>query len=147
MMGTNTKAARAAAALRALLEQLTANTKPEDLRAALEAVCEELETRQEVVVDGQAYTVDDLDFAEQLELRDLCRETSGYPDAQPGQVTLVEFLPSLVTVLHRRTDPSYTLEQATKLRWSDILRDETPAAEGDPQPAGEAPEPVGASQE
>lgn len=145
-MGTQTRAVRAGAALRALLEQLTAKTNPQDLRTALEQVCEELETRQEVVVDDQAYTIDDLDFAEQLVLRDLCRETSGYPDAQPGQVTLAEFLPGLVTVLHRRKDPSYTLEAATHLRWSDILRDETPE-EGDPQPAGEPDAAAGESPE
>jgi hypothetical protein len=100
-------------------------------------MAENTETR--IVIDGAAYTVDDLTFAEQLALRDLCRQTAGDPEAQPLLCTLPEFLPALVTVVKRRTTPDFPLERALELKLDDVLKApaEQPAVaeldEADPQ--------------
>lgn len=77
----------------------------------------------ELHVDGEKIDLDTFTFAEMDEYRRLVRESAEDPDIHPDLAAPQDKWPAMVTVIKRRTDPDYTLEQAKQLKRSDILRE------------------------
>lgn len=71
-------------------------------------------------VDGKGYSVDDLTFREQRELRKLVRELVDDPTAELVESDLMDVVPVAVFLVRRRGDDTYTLEQALDLKWDDL---------------------------
>jgi hypothetical protein len=94
-------------------------------------------TEQVLLIDGEEYDLssNDLTFGEQRDLRTLVRELTGDPKVDFTEAPLMDALPALVTVLKRRAQPDYPVEQALALKWDEVLQerpvDPTPPA-GEP---------------
>src|SRR4051812_10925945 len=82
---------------------------------------------QEIVVDGEVVDFEQRSWGEQLEVRKVARGIAGGPDASVGELAMAEFVPALVVVVKRRTEPEYSLEQALALKPSDVLREPSSA--------------------
>lgn len=78
-------------------------------------------------IDGQAYAVEDLSFREQRTMRDIVRGLA--PENDPDQAAEADIIPALITVIKRREQPDYRVEDALEFKPSD-LRPPTAPAEG-----------------
>ena len=81
---------------------------------------------QQIVIDGDLVDTDDLTFGESRKVRQAMAQM-GVEDVHDPSID--EYLPALVWVWKQRTDPGFTLDQASELKLRDILR---PAANGRP---------------
>jgi hypothetical protein len=92
---------------------------------------------QVLIIDGDEYDLgqNDLTFREQRDLRKLVRELTEDPELDPGDASLMDFLPALVTVIKRRVDPNFDVNTALDLKWEEVLR-ERPADPTPPPAAG-----------
>jgi hypothetical protein len=75
-----------------------------------------------IIIEGQAYTADDLSFREQREMRTVLRDLMGDPDGDLEDAAMMDFLPALVYVVTRRERPDFTVEEALDLKMSDVLK-------------------------
>lgn len=84
-----------------------------------------------VWIDGRVWTPDELTFREKREIRAQANAIA-LPGEEAGEIELVC---AMVTVVKRRTDPAYTIEQALDLKAEDL---EPPAdvPAGDPTTGG-----------
>lgn len=87
--------------------------------------------------DGQTIDPDDFDYEETIEIRRLVR-VEIWDEATHGPFdwrVVDEFMlyPAMLTVFKQRDDPEYTLDQALKLKLSE-LRDTAPPTEPAPKP-------------
>lgn len=74
-------------------------------------------------IDGTLYTDDDLTYAEQHEMR---RIIHGFhqddPAFQPGDAAVIDIVPALVTVVKRRDDPKFKVEDALAVKPSELRK-------------------------
>ena len=89
---------------------------------------------RQIIIDGQSYTADDLTFREQRELRTQIRELLGDPAANVDDAAVMDFIPALVYVIKRRTDPKYTIDQALDLNFGEVFRTPDPPTAADETP-------------
>lgn len=82
----------------------------------------EVEQEQEfrIAVDGKEYSLDDLTFREQRELRKTVRELVDDPQADIDEAAMMDVLPAVALVLKRRDDPKYSIDQALELKVADL---------------------------
>lgn len=77
---------------------------------------------QELVIDGQKYTVDDLTFREHREMRKAIRDALEDPDADLGDAPISEFYLALIFIIRRRENAELTIEDALDWKLNDFLR-------------------------
>lgn len=77
-------------------------------------------------LDGERITADDLTFREQREMRDIIRNFA--PDNDPDKAIEADFVPALIYVWKKRTDKSFSLDQALDIKPADLEK----PIEGDP---------------
>lgn len=76
-------------------------------------------------VDGERYTVSDLTFKEQRELRQIVRDVTGDPEhGMFGEDC--DFIPAFVTVIKRRENPAFKVEDADQLKDTDLEKPARP---------------------
>src|SRR3954447_5523115 len=75
-----------------------------------------------VYVDGKPYTLDDLTFRELRDVRQIVRDLTGNPEAGIWEGDDIDFFPALVTVLKRRDDPAFRVEDAEALTALDLQK-------------------------
>lgn len=74
-----------------------------------------------VTIDGHVYTLKSLSFRERLELRKLIRASIGRDDAELYDVVDdADLIPNIVYLVKRRSDPTYTLDQALDMSEADL---------------------------
>lgn len=100
----------------------------DDVQAVAQALLEAQEAADEkaqsIWLDGKPYTVDDLSYREQREMRQLaCSlvESGSIEDATEPEIT-----PAMVCVIRRRDEPEYTLDQALDVKPRDLEEPESP---------------------
>lgn len=76
------------------------------------------DTETGLFIDGTVYTVDDLSYREQRKMRELARELA--PDGELDAAGEIDLIPAMVCVLRRRTEPSFSLEQALDVKPKDL---------------------------
>lgn len=74
-------------------------------------------------VDGTDYTLDDLTYGEQREVRRLVRELSEDPNAEIIPADPMDRAPAMVCVIRRRDNPEYTIEEAQEVKPGDVWRE------------------------
>jgi hypothetical protein len=96
----------------------------EDVRRLLQLDLEGLDkiARDGIWLDGEQITDDDLSFGEQEELQKLLREITGDDSITIEGSQMFQFLPALVTVLKRRENENYSIDDAKKLKASDLVK-------------------------
>jgi hypothetical protein len=74
-----------------------------------------------IAVDGRFWTVADLTFRERRELREMVRQLMGNPHAEISDVSDdADIVPPLVATIKKRTDPSFTLDQALDMTEAEL---------------------------
>lgn len=96
----------------------------DDIRDLLQLDLDGLEKigRDGVYIDGELFTDDDLSFGEQDELLRYVREFSGDDEATVEESRMFHVLPALVTVVKRRSDENYSLDDAKALKPGDLVK-------------------------
>lgn len=61
-------------------------------------------------IDGQLVTMESLSFREQRQVRELVREIA--PNGDLDEAQEMDIVPAIVCVVHRRTNPDYSLDEA-----------------------------------
>lgn len=74
-----------------------------------------------LTVDGDTYTMDDLKFRERKEVRRLARDLHGSADADLDDIMVDDLIVAMVTVIKRRANPEYTIDEAMEIRPADIV--------------------------
>jgi hypothetical protein len=84
------------------------------------------QTATAIHIDGSPYTMDDLTFREQRQMRDVIRSLA--PDNDPDQASEADIVPALILVIKQRTEASFTLEHALDFKPGDLAPPPEPAA-------------------
>lgn len=78
-----------------------------------------------VPIDGKRYTLDDITYAERIELRDCVRSTTGNEKAEIVDVyDDMDIVPPFIWLIRRRDNPQYTLEQAQQITPAELFEEE-----------------------
>jgi hypothetical protein len=84
---------------------------------------------QVLMLDGEIVDADDLTFEEMRSFRSLVRELVGDDTVEVDDLAGMDSMPALITVWKRRTDPTFEMVDALKIKLRDVLRDRpTPEA-------------------
>lgn len=91
----------------------TEATPEGDAPAAVRVFYDQQGFLDHVEVDGEGgYKLDELTFREQREVRGLIRELTGDGGMEVVEAANMDFIPAIVTVVRRRGDANYSLDQA-----------------------------------
>jgi hypothetical protein len=77
---------------------------------------------QELVIDGNVLTVDDLTFREQREMRAAIRDALEDPEASLEDAPIAEFYLALIYTVKKRDNPELTIDDALDWKLKDFLR-------------------------
>lgn len=76
-----------------------------------------------IYIDGVPYTIDDLSYREHREMRSIVQglvPSDGDISADPADAAEADFIPAVITVIKRRTDPDFSVDQALEFRPKDL---------------------------
>jgi len=83
-----------------------------------------MQTEDGIYIDGAFFTVDDLTFREQREMREHTRTLA--PDGDIDSAGEADLIPAFICVLRKRSDPTFTLEQALEIKPSELIAPDPP---------------------
>src|SRR3712207_5494549 len=75
-------------------------------------------------VNGERFTLDDLTYREQREMRTITAQLA--PDGDVEAASEIDLIPAMVTVIRRRTEPDFTVEQALELKPTQLVPEQRP---------------------
>ena len=75
-----------------------------------------------IYVDGQPYTIDDLTFREQRQMREFVKQLAPAEDVARSieDASDADYIPAVIAVIKQRTDEDFTLEQALDFKPTDL---------------------------
>ncbi len=76
------------------------------------------DTDEGIYFDGALASVNQLSYREQRVMRDLAQSLA--PNGDIAEASEADLVPAMYTVLKRRTEPNYSLEEALDLKPADL---------------------------
>lgn len=71
-----------------------------------------------IYINGEKFVMSDLNYAERRQWRDKVRELA--PDGDADQAGEEDIIPAFVWIIQRRTNPTYSIEDALALKPGDL---------------------------
>lgn len=78
----------------------------------------------DLVIDGQAYTAEDLTFREQREMRRVLKaDLMDDPEADVADANISDFYLAMIYVIKRRANDALTLDDVLDMKLADVLKE------------------------